>query len=83
MGRRRHLSTAETARNEMDNLRLAFRLLLITAIFSIDFLAVGVVYALGLDGSLGKDFLIPFGLVGPLIGMTNALMISVSFHVTK
>lgn len=83
MGRRRHLSTAETARNEMSSLRLAFRLLLITAIFSIDFLAVGVVYALGLDGSLGKDFLIPFGLVGPLIGMTNALMISVSFHVTK
>lgn len=67
----------------MDTLRLAFRLLLISTILSIDFLAVSVVYALGLDGSLGKDFLIPFGLVGPLIGMTNTLMISVAFHATK
>lgn len=67
----------------MNTLRLAFRLLLIIAIFSIDIFAVGVVYALGLDGSLGKDFLIPFGLVGPFIGMTNTLILSVAFHVTK
>lgn len=83
MGRRRHLHSTKTERNKMDTLRLAFRLLLISTILSIDFLAVSVVYALGLDGSLGKDFLIPFGLVGPLIGMTNTLMISVAFHATK
>ena len=83
MGRRRHLSTAETARNEMDNLRLAVRLCLIALIFSIDFLVVGIVYALGVDGNLGKDYFVPFGLVGPFIGMTNTLMISVAFHVTK
>lgn len=83
MGRRRHLHATKTVRNKMDTLRLTFRLLLISAILSIDFLAVCLVYILGLYGNLGKDFLIPFGLVGPVIGMTNALMISVAFHVTK
>ena len=83
MGGRRNLSSSSTAKTKMDTLRLALRLLLITAIFSIDFLVVGLVYALGLDGDLGKDYFIPFGLIGPVIGMTNLLLLSVTFDITK
>ena len=81
MGRRRNLSS--TAKTKMDTLKLAVRLYLIALIFSIDFLVVGIVYALGVDGNLGEDYFIPFGLVGPAIGMTNTLMISVAFDFTK
>ena len=81
VGRRRNLSS--TAKTKMDNLKLAVRLCLIALIFSIDFLVVGIVYALGVDGNLGKDFFVPVGLVGPFIGMTNTLMISVAFDFTK
>ena len=81
MGRRRNLSS--TAKTKMDNLKLAVRLCLIALIFSIDFLVVGIVYALGVDGNLGKDYFIPFALVGPAIGMTNTFLLSVIFDFTK
>ncbi len=81
MGRRRNLSS--TAKTKMDNLKLAVRLYLIALIFSIDFLIVGIVYALGVDGNLGKDYFIPFALVGPAIGMTNTFLLSVIFDFTK
>jgi hypothetical protein len=81
VGRRRNLSS--TAKTKMDNLKLAVRLYLIALIFSIDFLIVGIVYALGVDGNLGKDYFIPFALVGPAIGMTNTFLLSVIFDFTK
>ena len=81
MGRRRNLSS--TAKTKMDTLILAVRLYLIALIFSIDFLVVGIVYALGVDGNLGKDYFIPFALVGPAIGMTNTFLLSVIFDFTK
>ena len=81
MGRRRNLSS--TAKTKMDTLKLAVRLYLIALIFSIDFLVVGIVYALGVDGNLGKDYFIPFALAGPAIGMTNTFLLSVIFDFTK
>ncbi len=83
MGRRRNLSSAKIVKNKMYTLKLAVRLCLIALIFSFDFSVVGVVYALGLRGNLGGDYLIPFGLLGPAIGMTNTFLLSVIFDFTK